>query len=31
VQAGRIAADAEVVLYNTGSGASYRDGSAPLD
>ncbi|HEX3160853.1 MAG TPA: threonine synthase [Gemmatimonadaceae bacterium] len=31
VQTGRIAADAEVVLFNTGSGASYRDGSAPLD
>jgi threonine synthase len=24
VAAGRIAADAEVVIYNTGSGASYR-------
>ncbi|MBL0889025.1 MAG: pyridoxal-phosphate dependent enzyme, partial [Gemmatimonadaceae bacterium] len=24
VQAGRIAADSEVVVYNTGSGASYR-------
>ena len=24
VQAGRLARDAEVVIYNTGSGASYR-------